>query len=106
MDATLAAVAEIRDDRHICLLFVLDEFQRMGIGRRLANACVELCVRETPGLESVSVNASINAVDAYRHFGFLPTADQQCHNGIRYVPMALDISKVRQTKGFPGGTRP
>ncbi|MGE4292896.1 MAG: GNAT family N-acetyltransferase [Desulfovibrio sp.] len=95
MGETLAAVAEVRDSRHICLLFVLDEFQRKGIGRQLANACVELCAREIPGLERITVNASVNAVDAYRRFGFLPTDTEQCHNGIRFVPMALDISGVQ-----------
>lgn len=95
MGDTLAAVAEVRDSRHICLLFVLDEFRRKGIGRQLTNACVELCARKNPGLERVTVNASINAVDAYRHFGFLPTEPEQCHNGIRFVPMAIDISNAR-----------
>ncbi|WP_022661082.1 GNAT family N-acetyltransferase [Paucidesulfovibrio longus] len=87
----LAGVAEVRDHNHICMLFVRDDRRCSGIGRLLVRTCADLCRQVNPSLAQITVNASPNAVGAYLRFGFLPTDQEQLHNGIRFTPMALKL---------------
>lgn len=82
-----AGVMELRLPGHISLFFVLTRFQRMGVGRALLGQALARLPVLTPGVESVTVNASPNAVPAYRRFGFSPTGPEKTDLGIRFTPM-------------------
>ncbi|MEI6100470.1 MAG: GNAT family N-acetyltransferase [Eubacteriales bacterium] len=90
MGSSLAGVLAVRNDNHICLLFVRREFQRQGIARKLFLAAEEYC--RSLGLKNMTVNSSPYAVEAYRRLGFKDLAMEQTMNGIRYTPMEYAIN--------------
>ena len=82
---------EMRENRHIALLFVDAACQRQGIAGELIRRAVAECRERDPGLDTITVNASPNAVAAYRKLGFQPTGEEQTVNGIRFTPMGLTL---------------
>lgn len=79
---TIVGYAAIKEGHHLMHLFVDDEYQRRGIARRLFH----FLVREFE-LKQVSVNASLNALQAYQKLGFIKQQPPQSKNGIPYIPM-------------------
>lgn len=88
----LVGMAEVRANRHISMLFVDPDHQRQGVGRALLGKAIALVRSENPALQALTVNASPNAVGAYRRFGFRATAAMQKTDGIIYRPMALNLT--------------
>jgi GNAT superfamily N-acetyltransferase len=84
----LLGLLDVREGSHISLFFVSGKHQRQGIGRALLEKAVEMCSRIDPGRKTLTVNASPNAVGAYRALGFRRLQPEQEKNGIRYVAMA------------------
>lgn len=95
----LVGLVEVRDHRHISLLFVETRLQRGGLGRRLVEAATDACRAARPDLDTITVHASPNSVGAYERFGFTPTGPEQETNGIRFVSMALDVKKPEARDG-------
>jgi GNAT superfamily N-acetyltransferase len=89
--ARLAAFVEMREPGHIALFFTEGALQGQGLGKRLLRRTLELYRQQKGACGRVTVNASTNALEAYRRLGFEPTAELQTHNGISFVPMALAI---------------
>jgi GNAT superfamily N-acetyltransferase len=87
----IVGVIEIRDHRHIALLFVDKACQRRGIATQLIHRSIEICRKHNPDIRTITVNASPNAVAAYRSVGFKATADLTVANGMRFVPMKLQL---------------
>jgi GNAT superfamily N-acetyltransferase len=87
-------VIEIRNDNHISLFFIKRPFQRKGIGRQLLHRVIDVCYRNNPGLQKITVHATPNAVQAYEKMGFVIEDIEQCVNGIKYVPMSLKARPV------------
>ena len=88
----IVGMIEVRDYDHISLLFVDKRFQRVGIGRELLRRALDICINHRPRLSRISVNSSPNAVTAYLRMGFRQQEPEQTVNGIRFVPMALELS--------------
>lgn len=74
--------AEVKEGRHIAMLFVDPAFQRHGIGRNLIAECLRHCAHET-----VTVSASLNAVGAYLRFGFEVAGPEDESQGLKFRPM-------------------
>ena len=55
------------------------------------------------GHETLTVNSSPYAVEAYRHFGFVATDTEQLTNGIRYFPMVYPLNDA-VNRAFSGAT--
>ena len=91
MDVEIVGVIGVRDWSHVFLLFVKGDQQRKGIARSLLSEALQRCQTARLDLERITVNSSPNAVEAYRQMGFVPTSEEQLANGIRYVPMVLDL---------------
>jgi len=89
-DGKLPGMMEIRNYKHISLLFVTRHSQRRGIARRLLDEAVAICMSEFD-INEISVNSSPNAVEAYRKLGFKIDGQEQLKDGIRYIPMKLRI---------------
>lgn len=100
----LIGMIEARDSGHISLLFVDEAFQRKGIGKELVRRSLEICRRDRPELRTVTVHSSPNAVSAYERFGFEPEGPERIENGIRFVPMVLDVGEWMGPKGCLGRT--
>lgn len=91
--SAIIGVIAVRDYNHIALFSVDTPFQRRGRGRELFRKALEICRCNDVGLSQITVNASPNAINAYEIMGFQPTDSEQCADGIRFVPMALLLSK-------------
>ncbi len=89
----LVGVVEIRCENHVSLLFVAETHQRRGIARALFLRAVELCKTRHKHIETMTVNAALNATAAYRALGFKPTSPVVCVNGISHLPMAYTIPR-------------
>jgi GNAT superfamily N-acetyltransferase len=92
LGSEIIGVIDILNCSHVALLFVDARFQRRGIGKELLRKALEICRQEEPSLSKVTVNSSPNAVTAYEKIGFEPTDIEQCVNGIRFVPMSLNVT--------------
>lgn len=84
----VAAVAEIRDNDHVALMFVDVRFQRRGIARKLLQQAIGLARPAKPGLDRVTVNSSRFGVPIYEKLGFRQTGPERNVNGIVFIPMA------------------
>ncbi len=94
----IIGIIEIRENSHIALFFVTPEHQRKGIGRELLNKAVQECIASNPDLPEITVNSSPNAVSAYRTLGFIERDEEKTVNGIRYVPMSLEVHKPNSSQ--------
>ena len=84
-DGALVGLVGMRDGTHLHHLFVAAAFQRQGLGRRLwDHARAYLAAGRGP----LTVNASRNAVTAYRRWGFEATGPEVQQHGVAFTPMA------------------
>lgn len=87
----LVGVAAVKPPSHIYHLFVRADRQRSGIGRRLLNEALQF-ISDSCGRTTVTVNSSLNAVDAYRTFGFRDEGNKVFDaSGVRFQPMLRDL---------------
>lgn len=93
----LVGLIEMRHSEHVAMLFVAHPGR--GVGRELLRRAVALCRHAVPGLARVTVHAAPGAVEAYTRFGFTPSEPERVKNGIRFVPMALDLDPTAQDSG-------
>lgn len=84
-------VIEVRDNRHLSLLFVAARAHRRGIARELVQRARAVARAARPGLSRITVNSSRYAVGFYRKLGFIAVGAQKTENGMVLVPMALDL---------------
>lgn len=89
--AEILGVIAIRDYKHISLLFVKKEMHRQGIARKLLKKAIENCRVADATIQTITVNSSRYAVEAYERLGFVKTGSEQEKNGIRFTPMQLDL---------------
>jgi predicted GNAT family N-acyltransferase len=88
---TVGAI-EMRNHNHVSLLFVDGAFHHQGISRELLRRSLDICLKQHPTLTTLTVNSSPYAIEAYQHLGFVNASPEQEKNGIRFVPMTLDVS--------------
>src|SRR6267154_4343046 len=87
----IVEIAVIKPPSHIYHLFVRSDRQRSGIGRRLMNEALRF-IFDRSGRATVTVNSSLNAVDAYRKFGFRNAGDEVVDGaGVRFQPVSRDV---------------
>ena len=89
-DDAIVGVIEVKDLKHISLLFVLPEHHKKGIARQLVKRAETICGAHV----SLEVNASPYAVPAYQQLGFQAQIGEQEQNGIRFVPMLKPCAPV------------
>ena len=81
-DRLVGVVTTRNEGNHIAQYFVLKEYHRRGIGRKL----FEFILPYSTG-EKITVNSSPYAVEVYHHLGFRDTDSEQVTDGIRFTPM-------------------
>lgn len=84
---SLAGVLEIREGKHLSMLFVDPEFQGCGIARQLLERAAKFLLKIAPDEKELRVFAAPGAVAAYRALGFTETGNETFESGIRYLPM-------------------
>ena len=85
----IVGVIGYRDNSHINLLFVLEEYQHNGIAKALYNLVIEKCKKVHT--KKVTVNSSPYAHDVYLKFGFIDYNKMQEIDGIKFYPMYKEI---------------
>lgn len=81
-EGEIAGLIELKEGRHVAMLFVAPHWQRKGIGLRLINAALEQAVGEV-----VTVRASLSSVAAYQRYGFVMKGEVGEFAGLVYQPM-------------------
>ncbi|WP_415898182.1 GNAT family N-acetyltransferase [Neptuniibacter sp. QD57_21] len=84
----ILGVIELKEGRHIAMLFVTPSQQKGGIGRRLLTAVLKYARSEI-----VTVSASLPSVPAYRKYGFELKGEVGELSGLVYQPMVLMINQ-------------
>lgn len=88
-DGRVAGMIEIRNDQHISMLFIHNDFRGAGIGTSLLRHAVGQL--EQMGVKTVTVNSSPNSGGFYRSQGFVPVQEEQTVHGIRFISMELAL---------------
>jgi predicted N-acetyltransferase YhbS len=86
-DGDIVGVIELKEGRHLAMLFVDPACQGQGIGHALLQAVL-------PQLRApaMSVPASLNAVPTYQRYGFVIDGEVGEFNGLVYQPLSLAAS--------------
>lgn len=91
---------ELKDNKHIAMLFVCPSVQRKGLGRALiAAACQHVwqdqarstLVEKVRQRELLTVSASLTSVPAYIGYGFKKVGDIAESAGLIFQPMVLNL---------------
>lgn len=96
VESRVVGVTRINDKGHLYLLFVDAQHQERGIGKSLLRAGLRELKRRQPELECITLNASPNAIDIYRHWGGTVTGKMIEKRGIRALPMTMRINDLLQ----------
>ncbi len=83
---SIVGMIETRNKNHVCLFFVKSAYQRKGVGRLL----LQEAIKRVPLQNSITVNASPNAVEAYKALGFNEAGKMKEEQGIRFMPMRYE----------------
>ncbi len=97
-EGVLAGVLAMRDNNHVSLFFVDKAFQCKGIGRKLFDEAVRICLQKDSGLNEISVNSSPFAFNIYVKLGFHKEGEETIQNGIAYILMKMGIQKNNKKK--------
>jgi len=84
----LKGVAELKQGRHVAMLFVAPDAQRQGIGRALLDGLLEHAREEV-----LTVSASLPSVPAYHSYGFSLAGEPDETSGLRFQPMTLQLGR-------------
>jgi len=84
----ILGVVELKEGRHIAMLFVTPSQQKGGIGRRLLTAVLKYARSEI-----VTVSASLPSVPAYQKYGFKLNGDVGELSGLVYQPMKIMVNQ-------------
>jgi predicted N-acetyltransferase YhbS len=86
-DSKIVGVIELKEGRHIAMLFVEPSEQMKGIGRKLLSSALSYAKVGT-----VTVSASLSSVPMYRKYGFVCKADIAEAMGLIYQPMERELN--------------
>lgn len=87
----LVGIIEVRDNRHISLLFVDPAYHQQGIAKSLISEAQYICLQRDPALTQITVKSSPYAAMIYQRMGFEPTGPEEEQNGIRFHPHAKTL---------------
>ena len=82
-----------RQGNYIGQLYVKTECHGFGVAKRLVEE-----MKKRSGARLIRVKASIYALGFYRNVGFKPVSEELSINGIRYVPMELNVELYPSNK--------
>ena len=87
-EGKVKGVIELKEGRHVAMLFVDPESQNKGIGNELISEVMAYARTKT-----ITVSASLNSVSAYLKYGFACTGEPDEKSGLKYQPMELELNK-------------
>ena len=87
----IIGMIEVSDQNHICLLFVDKAWHGKGIAKRLVARAIATSREKDTKLKCFEVNSSPYAERIYARMGFTKTADIQDVNGLKFIPMKMEL---------------
>ncbi len=81
---------ELKEGRHIAMLFVSPGFQKRGVGKSLISNILPYAKRDV-----ITVFASLTSIPAYLSFGFECAGEVSESSGLTYQPMEIQLNKNR-----------
>lgn len=90
----IEGVIELKEGRHIAMLFVEPEYQRKGVGWKLLSSALGYVKVDT-----VTVSASLSSVPVYKKYGFECKDDIAESAGLVYQPMEIELNKAPLSAG-------
>lgn len=94
-EGIIAGMIEIREMRHVSMLFVEKAFHRRGIAKGLLIAALDRIETESRPPKKVTVHSSRFAVPFYESLGFVRTEEEKIIHGVIHIPMALALREGR-----------
>lgn len=91
----IAGMIEIREMRHVSMLFVDKAYHRRGIGKELLGAALDIIKSERRPPKKLTVHSSRFAVPFYESLGFVRTEEEKIIHGVIHIPMALVLDEGR-----------
>lgn len=89
-DGKIEGVIELKEGRHVAMLFINPECQKKGIGRKLL-----LTALNHAKVEVITVSASLPSVSAYKKYGFECKGEIGESAGLLYQPMDIKLNKTK-----------
>lgn len=87
-NGTIKGVIELKEGRHLAMLFVDPKYQKQSIGKKLLFSVLPFCRGNT-----LTVSASISSVKAYEKYGFECSGEIAESEGLVYQPMEIELNK-------------
>lgn len=81
-EGEIEGIIELKEGRHVAMLFVKPEKQKKGIGKKLLTAALNHAKVNT-----ITVSASLTSVSAYEKYGFQCNGEIAESAGLAYQPM-------------------
>lgn len=91
-DGRVIGAGSIRNNNHLSLLFVDEEYQKRGVGRALLNSLCDYLQKEE-GEQLMSLQAAPYAVNFYQKLGFRVVRPEEEFSGIRVTFMEKILTK-------------
>ncbi|MCC6711966.1 MAG: GNAT family N-acetyltransferase [Candidatus Dadabacteria bacterium] len=94
-EGEIAGMIEVREMKHISMLFVDKSHHRKGIGKELLRLALDRIKSANSPPASVTVHSSRFAVPFYESLGFTKTSEEKIIYGVIHIPMALALPEGR-----------
>lgn len=91
-DKKIEGIIELKEGRHIAMLFISPDRQKKGIGRNLLSSALKHAKVDT-----VTVSASLSSILAYEKYGFECKGEAKESAGLVYQPMEIKLNGAKQT---------
>lgn len=95
IEGSIAGMIEIREMKHVSMLFVDKAFHRRGIGKEMLRAALDRIKAGSRPPRKVTVHSSRFAVPFYNSLGFVRTEEEKIIHGVIHIPMALVLEEGR-----------
>ena len=87
-DGEVVGYIELKEGRHIAMLFVSPSFQKKGVGKSLISKILPYAKSDV-----ITVSASLTSIPAYLNFGFEYAGEVSESAGLTYQPMQIKLNK-------------
>lgn len=84
---------ELKEGRHIAMLFVSPRFQKRGVGKSLISKILPYAKSDV-----ITVSASLTSIAAYLEFGFECVGEASESAGLTYQPMEIKLNKSKHSE--------
>lgn len=91
-ESAVIGIGEVREWRHVSMLFVHPEQQQKGVGGALFERLLAATLEHCADTKQLTVNSSPYAVPIYERLGFDIAGPPKTISGIPHIPMTFDVS--------------